>query len=50
MVDIYEALKVISVFSEYEYKGNKINIFFKWFSWIYVITYKLNIMIIILSN
>ncbi|CAD8146323.1 unnamed protein product [Paramecium pentaurelia] len=29
MVDIYEALKVISVFSEYEYKGNKINIFFK---------------------
>ncbi|CAD8140035.1 unnamed protein product [Paramecium octaurelia] len=29
MVDIYEALRIISVFSEYEYKGNKLNIFFK---------------------
>ncbi|CAD8136081.1 unnamed protein product [Paramecium octaurelia] len=29
MVDIYEALKVISVLSEYEYKGNKINLTLK---------------------
>ncbi|CAD8094439.1 unnamed protein product [Paramecium sonneborni] len=29
MVDIYEALKVISVFSEYEYKGNKISLTLK---------------------
>lgn len=29
MIDIYEALKVISVFSEYEYKGIKINLTFK---------------------
>lgn len=30
MVDIFEALKVISVFSEYEYRGNKINLTLKW--------------------
>ncbi|CAK89130.1 unnamed protein product (macronuclear) [Paramecium tetraurelia] len=29
MVDIYEALKVISVFSEYDYKGNKISLTLK---------------------
>ena len=29
LVDIYEALKVISVFSEYEYKGKKINLSLK---------------------
>lgn len=29
MTDIYEALKIISVFSDYDYKGNKLNLTLK---------------------
>ena len=39
MVDIYEALKVISVFSEYDYKGNKISLTLKWLC-IYILIQK----------
>lgn len=37
MTDIYEALKIISVFSEYEYRGKKINLTLKWLICVYLI-------------